>query len=178
MAIGITVKVAFRPMFVDYINSKWNDRYNFPVFARDSNDHIGAIIKSQLRKQPLKPDIRKYENGEFVEFEIPYFKDLNIRYNNYISPNGEKMIQKWVRQKFFFEMHNHIMELSLKGWTEIKSAILNFCDLHDLDPDHFNYDSLKREYLRFRKKEKLIKAVKKSTTFVALLSLNCPLFVL
>lgn len=177
MAKGITVKVAFPQMYVDYINSKWSYGYNEPIFARELNGHVGAIVKSQLRKQPLTPDIRHYEPNQFVEFYLPYYKDLNIRYNNYISENGEKMIRTWVRRKFFFDMHEHILELYFKGYTEIKSSIIDFCDIHDMDPGNYNYDSLKREYLRFRTKEKAIKTLRKSTTFVSLLSLLCPFFV-
>lgn len=177
MAKGITVKVAFSPMFVDYINSRWSYGYNEPIFAKDQNGHIGSIVKSQLRKQPLKPNIRTYEDEKYIDFLLPYYQDLNIRYNNYISENGEKLIRKWVRRKFFFDMHEHIFDLYFKGFTEIKAAILSFCDLHDIDPMHYNYDSLKREYLRFRKKEKAINSLKKSTTFAALLSLICPLIV-
>ncbi len=177
MAKGITVEVAFPKMHVDYINSKWTYGYNEPVVARDLNGHIGAIVKSQLRKQPITPNIRKYETGEHVQFALPYYNDLNIRYNNYISENGEKMIRQWVRRKFFFEMHEHILDLYFKGFTEIKAAIIDFCDFHDLDPMNYNYDSLKREYLRFRTKEKATKALKKATTFASLLSLICPVFV-
>lgn len=177
MAKGITVTVAFQPMFVDYINSRWSYGYNEPVFAKDTNGHIGSIVKSQLRKQPLIPNFRKYQKSECVVFELPWYQDLNIRYNNYISENGEKLIRKWVRRKFFFDMHEHILDLYFKGFTEIKAAIISFCDLHDIDPMNYNYDSLKREYLRFRKKEKANNSLKKSTTFAALLSLFCPLFV-
>ena len=177
MAKGITVKVAFHPMYVDYINSRWSYGYNEPIFAKDLNGHIGSVLKLQLRTQPKVPDIRQYEDEKHVVFELPYYGDLNIRYNNYISENGEKRLRKWVRKKFFFDMHEYIMDENLEGRPEIKAAIIGFCDLHDIDPMHYNYDSLKREYYRFRQKEKLNNALKKSTSFAAVLSFFCPLFV-
>lgn len=173
-----TVKVSFPPLYVDYIRSKWSDDKEGPIFAKDLNGHIGAVVKLQLRKQPsiyIKKDLSP---DEYIEFQLPYYKDLNVEYNNYISEHGEKTIRAWVKKQFYADLFNHIREMYLIGFTEIKWSINHFCDMHNIDPINYNYDSLKRAYLRFRNREKMKKALKKSSTFAALLSFACPLILI
>ncbi len=166
--------------YADFIRSKFDADENGYVFASLNND-LGILIKSQLRLQPPTADTRDY-SGSHVEFILPDYDNVNTLYRNYISQNGEKIILKWIRKKFYLDLHNHIMELHHSGMDEIKAAIINFCEAHDIYEDRYNYDTFKKEYYRYRKRIDNAKNAEKlrkiSSVFSMVLSFLCPVAVL
>lgn len=174
MASGLTVKVAMRPLYTDFITSVFA-KNDGEVYA-STHHKFGQLVKSLLQKTPLNYKPKVYDH--FLKVILPEYEDLNNLYNNYLSLNSEKIIRTWVRQLFYFELHNHIVELNLAGVTEIKLAILNFCDKHNIHPDHYKENSLYKDYYRYRMKEKCVKTQKIASCFAALLSVICPLAVL
>ena len=175
MTSGITVKVEMRPLFVDFVISKFGNEKG-EIYATTRNK-FGQLVKSLLQKQPYPYRAKNYEKEEHLEIILPEYDDLNNLYNNYLSENSEKIIRRWVRTKFYFDLHTHIMEMHRAGLTNIKIAIINFCDLHNINPDHYKENSLYKDFYRSRLRERNKNAINIASSFAGLLSAVCPLLV-
>ncbi len=176
MASDITIRVAMRPLFVDYLHSIYPSE-NSPIALQHTS--LGILVKELLTKTPAGYKPKQYEEGEHIEMVLPYFKDLDIHYNNYISENSEKIIRKWVQNKFYFDLREHIENWKSMPGFEIKIAINHFCDIHNINPDHYKTNSLYRDYYRYQQKKKSTQKMKKmSSTFAAFLSVMVPLSVI
>ncbi len=174
MAKGMTVKIDMDPMYIDYINNKYEvyRTKNNKIFA-SSRTEIGKLIKSLIITPPQNQTIKAIQDP-FLEFVLPDYTDVNTLYRHYLSENSKKIIRKFIRKDFYFELHSHLNELHHAGINEIKAGILTFCEIHDINEDHFNFDTLKKEYYRYRSKKKAKKTGKISSVFMAVLSLLCP----
>lgn len=176
MASGITVKVAMRPLFVDYLKSIYNTHENNIVL---NHTPLGTLVKELLTKTPANYKPKQYPVTECAEFELPYYKDLDIHYNNYLSLNSEKIIQKWAHEKFYTDMRDHVDNCKTIPNFQIKVAVNHFCDMHNIHPDHYKNNSLYRDYYRYSQRKKSTRKFKKmSSTFAAFLSFLPPCIVL
>ncbi len=176
MASGITVKVAMRPLFVDYLKSIYYSDQNQVALQHTS---LGVLVKDLLMKTPANYKPKHYEPNEHVELILPFYKDLNINYNNYLSENSEKIIRRWVQNKFYFDLREHIENWSSMPEFELNLAINHFCDVHNINPDHYKTNSLYRDFYRYQQKKKTTQKIKKmSSTFAAVLSIMLHLCVL
>ena len=172
MASGITVKVEMREMFIDYLVSNYYSEKHQMVFASENNQ-FGLLIKNLLRKTP--PGIKhEKKSGPHVEIMLPDYtlpyRDYNLIYN-YISHSSEKLVMKWVRKQFYFELHEFITDMHLVGQDEIKASINLFCDQKNIHPDHYKENSLYKEYYRWRVNKRCEKTQNISRAFAAVLSI-------
>lgn len=175
MASGITVKVAMRPLFVEYLQSIYYSDNN--TVALQHNE-LGLLVKELLCKTPPDYKPKQYAQGEHATMVLPFYKDLDIHYNNYLSPNSEKIIMRWVHNKFYFDLRNHIEHCITNYNFEIKEGINHFCDIHNINPDNYKNNSLYRDYYRYQQNKKTAKKLRKmSSTFAAFLSFSLPLLV-
>ncbi|MCW3784914.1 hypothetical protein [Plebeiibacterium sediminum] len=176
MASGITVKVAMRPLFVDYLKSIYYSDQNQIALQ---HTQLGILVKELLTKVPPNYKPKKYNENEYVELILPFYKDLNISYNNFLSENSEKIIRKWVQNKFYIDLRDHVENWKSMPGFEINLAINHFCDMHHINPDHYKTNSLYRDFYRYQQKKKTSQKMKKiSSTFAAVLSIMLHLSVL
>jgi len=174
MAAGITIKIELDPIYVDYCKHHLKADEQGRLFASEKTT-IGQALKSLLNKRPasgVEPDPK---TG--LTFVIPDYRDIKPEYYNYLSKNSRKIFADFLRKQFLFEMHKHIRDLHNSGYTEIKGALIHFLEQHNISPDSYNYETLKKEYYRYRLKKKAKNTKKLTSLFLSVLSYNCPLLV-
>lgn len=178
MSNGMTIKVRIHPMYSDFIRHLMGSDDKGRVFA--SEDHtLGLLIKNLLRTQPEKSAKINFHPGQFIEFVLPTYEEINTLYRNYISETAEKIIASKIRKRFYYEMHDYIIDMHSNGITEKRKAIILFCEQFEISEDNYKANSLEREYKRAREKEKFMKKrVKIASSLAAFLSIVCPHLVL
>ena len=175
MANGMTIRVRLHPMYVDFIKHVLEANQKGQIFASEKNP-LGLLIKNLLRTRPEKNPKISYTEGEYVEFILPNYDDVNTDYRNYISENSERIIASKIRARFVYELHDWIVTMYGSGISEKRRAILLFCETFEISEDHYKLNSLEREYKRSRDKEKIMKKTRKiASSLMAFLSVLCPL---
>lgn len=178
MANGMTIKVRIHPMYIDFVKHLMGQDDKGRVFASE-NHTLGLLIKNLLRTQPESPPKIHFIPGEFIEFVLPTYEEINTLYRNYISATSEKIIASKIRKRFYYEMHDFIVEMHSIGITEKRKAIILFCEQFEILEDHYKANSLEREYKRSREKEKFMKKrAKIASSLAAVLSIISPHLVL
>lgn len=178
MPIEMTIRVRTHPMYVDFVKHIMGDEKTDRIFASES-EPIGMLIKNLLRLPPLKPQKVTYHPEEFIEFTLPTYNDVNTMYRNYISETAEKIIAAKIRKRFYYELHEFVVEMNRVGITEVRKAIILFCEQFEINEDHYKLNTLERDYRRSRDKQKYVKKrIKIASSFAAILSLTTPHFVL
>ena len=178
MAQGMTIRVRCHPMYADFIKSEFGSNDKGQVLATERHP-IGRLIKNLLRTNPCNPDKREYCRNNYVEFILPDYDDVNTDYRNYISLNAERIIASKIKARFYYELHDYIIELSGSGLTEIRRIITCFCEQFEIDEVNYKINSLEREYRRYRERLETVKKTRKiASSLEAFLSLFSPLFIL
>lgn len=154
MSSGITVRVKMKSYLQDYVIHRYGGE---PIKATSSNK-LFPLLFPYLGKTPA--DYKHSMEG--VAFELPYNELLNIRYNNYIAPKYFSEIQSYFYGIFFHDFVKYMNQMVLSEDMPIKTAIINFCLEREISFDRVSYDSLKRIYLRYRRKAE--KSQKMSTS--------------
>ena len=165
------------PMHADFTRHVLEANKNGQVFASEKHP-FGLLIKNLLRSQPRYPTKINYDAGSYVEFILPAYDDVNNEFRNYISENSERIIASKIRSRFNYELHEFVMSMKGSGLTEIRRIILLFCETMQIDEESFKYNSLEREYKRYRERLEIVKKTRKiASCFEAFLSIMCPIFV-
>ena len=174
---GITIRVRMHPMHADFTKHVLEANKQGQVVASEKHP-FGLLIKNLLRSQPRFPPKINYEAGSYVEFILPAYDDVNNEYRNYISENSERIIASKIRSRFNYELHEFVMSMKGSGLTEIRRIILLFCETMEISEESFKYNSLEREYKRYRDRLEIVKKTRKITSCLELfLSFICPLLV-
>ena len=140
-----TITVKLKPYLQEFLNSELRRSL---VSKRNI---LGVILMPLLEKVPgdAPPYIPK--GPEYMTFTLPFTRDINIRGNIWISPENQIMLEKYLewhfKQLFFNYMNDKVRYLG-----SFKKAILQFCADYDLAMNHINYEMLKKDYYRKRKR--------------------------
>ncbi|MGV8094495.1 MAG: hypothetical protein AB2L24_21790 [Mangrovibacterium sp.] len=185
MSKGMTIRVRMHPMYADFIRNQLGVNEKDQVFATE-RDPLGKLIKNLLRTNPPTPAKREYNKDAFIEFILPDYEDVFNDYRNYISESGEKIIAAKCKSRFYYELHDFIIEMSGSGLTELRWSIQLFCEQFGIKETSYKANSLEREYRRYRQRTEIVKKTRKiasslDTLFVLFVSAFCPqlsLFVL
>lgn len=171
---NMTVKIRMHPAYADFIKFDFDSDENGRVFATERKP-IGLLIKNLLSLQPENAVKRDYEKDAYIEFTLPYYKDINIQYRNYISLASERLIAKKIKNQFYFELNEFILETFGAGHEEFRSAIVLFCEQMEIRETSYKINTIEKEYRRYRSRQKTAKkAHKMSSTLMALFSYICP----
>lgn len=178
MAEGMTVRIRMHPMYADFIKNQLGVNEKNQVFATE-RDPLGKLIKNLLRTNPKNPDKREYCKDAHVEFLLPDYEDIFNDYRNYISESGEKIIASKCKSRFYYELHDFIIEMSGSGLTELRWSIQLFCEQFGIKETSYKANSLEREYRRYRQRTEIVKKTRKIASsldalFVLFVSASCP----
>ncbi|HNQ82251.1 MAG TPA: hypothetical protein PKM34_01330 [Bacteroidales bacterium] len=143
----IYVSIEMRPYLVDYTIHFYGEH---PIRANEKSKLLQMLSEylthPPVNYRPLQPSPR------LITFELPYNKILDIRRNNYISPENFSKIQSYFYGKFQYHFFEFMDSRCLHHCMPFKSSIIEFMDDNNISWDRFQYDSLKRMYLRHRVK--------------------------
>lgn len=88
------------------------------------------------------------------------------RGNAYISPKNQKELERLIYHLFKDTFHSYMADrtryIDQTSEGTIKDCILQFCVDYNLSPESVQYDSLKRDWLRHRRRQEEIEDTKKN----------------
>jgi len=115
---------------------------------------IGILLQPLLEKRPSGTPPFNPDGQEFITISLPYDKKKNIRGNLWISPENQQMFEKFV-EWHFKQLFFHYMNYRVKECKSFKIAIYQFCMDHDFTYSHINFELLKKDYYRKRKRKNI-----------------------
>ena len=141
----ILVSVEIKPYLVDY----FKHHYGGHPIKVNSRSKLLPFIHDHLSRPPVKYRPLKNEN-KILTFQLPWNKIIDIRKLNYISPRKHKLFNTYFYNKFHHHFTTYMNEACNENNCSYKTAIENFMLENCISFDRFQYDSLKRLYLRYR----------------------------
>lgn len=114
---------------------------------------IGILLNPLLEKRP--PDVPPFmpTGPEYITFYLAGDNKKDIRCNLWVSPENQVMFERYV-EWHFKQMFYHYMNYKVKEYRSFKKAIYQFCVDHDFTWSNINYELLKKDFYRKRKRKK------------------------
>lgn len=113
---------------------------------------IGKLLKPLLEIRPKGVAVEFKKGPEYITLGLPYNDDLNIRGNLWVSPRNQAIFEEfleWHFKRLFF----HYMNDKVRYSKSFKKCILQFCADYNFTFAHMNYELLKKDYYRRRKRK-------------------------
>lgn len=168
-----TITIKLKPYLQEYLRSELRNQN-----IASKRNIIGKIIRPFLVIRPAGVNPEFSKSSDYITFELPYYEDMNILNNLYITPENQKIIEGFL-ELHFKDLFYHYMKDKVRFYRSFKKCILQFCADHNLTFDYINYEMLKKDFYRRRKEEdtsrECLQSDKKSLSgFVPEMSLECP----
>lgn len=142
----VLVSVEIKPYLVDYCKHYYGEH---PIIV--SKTDLLPFIHDHLSRPPVNYRPLKNED-KILTFQLPWNKVMDIRKLNYISPRKHKLFNTYFYHLFKHHFVTYMNRSCIDNNLPYKTAIINFMEENSISYDRFQYDSLKRIYLRYRKK--------------------------
>ncbi len=162
-----TISIKLKPYLQEYLFCQLNTDIAYKT------NIIGKLLKPLLEKRPKDVFPHLVDSYEYIQIKLPNNDDININGNLWVSPKNQIIFEDFLEWHFKQLFYNYMND-KVRYNKSFKSTILQFCADHNFTFAHMNYDLLKKDYYRKRKKynNKLI-----LQDFVPALSPKCPNFV-
>lgn len=138
-----SVTIKLKPYLQEYL------LYELRTNLASKRNIIGILLKPFLELMPddVPPSFPK--GREYITFELPYNKDINIRGNIWISPKNQEAFEQYI-EWHFKQLFFHYMNDKVRYYRSFKKAILQFCGEHEFPMTYINYEMLKKDFYRKR----------------------------
>jgi hypothetical protein len=113
---------------------------------------IGILLQPFLEKRP--PDVPPLvtDDPQYITFLLPLDEKRNLRSNLWVSPENQQNFERFI-EWHFKQLFFHYMNYRVKQYHSFKKAIYQFCIDHEFTYSHINYELLKKDYYRKRKRK-------------------------
>ena len=142
-----TLTVKLKPYLQEYLRSELRRSH---VSKRNI---LGVILMPLLERRPAGIPPFMPKGAEFITFTLPFTRDINIRGDVWISPVNQEMLEKYL-EWYFKQLFFNYMNDKVRYCGSFKKAILQFCADYEFAMNHINYEMLKKDYYRKRKRKK------------------------
>jgi len=133
-----------------YVTKHWGD----PV-RLSSNSPEGKIVRRFLEKRPegIEPDLPP-DDGHFVRVEIPYSKEKDPRFYDYLYPATKKLLVDYFDSILLNNMCTELIEISCNPFLSLSDLIFAYCERHGMPnlEDDKNFETIRQKFYRARKK--------------------------
>jgi hypothetical protein len=118
---------------------------------------IGILLHPFLEKRPagIPPFIP--EGPDYITFLLPGDHKKDIRGNLWVSPDNQQLFERFL-EWHFKQLFFHYMNYRVNEYKSFKKAILQFCIDHEFTFSNINYEMLKKDYYRKRKRKNIEKS--------------------
>jgi hypothetical protein len=167
---GIVITIKLDPFHQEFLKGYFKQTFRGAFFWPKGHLITKKFI-TLLRKPPDNFTSPKFGDWAF-SVDVPWMFDKDPYYCHYLSDQGNKMLQKSIREFADMVFHEEMLKLRNNG-HEYKDCILLFMEDYQISEKHF--DRLLKDYQRFRnrisvqkfrknQKNRFISARKMSTT--------------
>jgi hypothetical protein len=147
-----TITIKLKPYLQEYL------MFELRSNVASKRNLLGILIHKFLEYMPadVQPDFPK--GPEYITFSVPFFEDINVRGNLWISPLNQQIFEQFV-EWHFKQLFFHYMNDKVRLYRSFKKAILQFCADYQFTMNYLNYEMLKKDYYRKRARKKADKEV-------------------
>ena len=117
---------------------------------------IGILLQPFLEK---RPQVFLHLFRMVLITSLFYFheKKKDIRGNLWVSPDNQQLFERFL-EWHFKQLFFHYMNYRVNEYKSFKKAILQFCIDHEFTFSNINYEMLKKDYYRKRKRKNIEKS--------------------
>lgn len=132
----------------------------------DKNSFLWALVKQHLvtlsssnpvidRKEYISILMRYNESAKMYSVPSQKIVSINTLFRCYISEKGQAVIRKHFEKEFKKTFHDYMKGAMNNTDLQIKDAIEEFCNDHNLSLDRVSFDMLKKDWYRYRMKKQI-----------------------
>ena len=159
-----TITIKLKPYLQEYL------LFELRSNLASKRNLIGILLHRFLEPRPEDIPAEFPKGQEYMTFTLPFFHDINVRGDLWVSPNNQEMFEHFV-EWHFKQLFFHYMNDKVRLYRSFKKAILQFCADYQFTMNYINYEMLKKDYYRKRSRKK---ADKDLPLCVPGLSPECP----
>jgi hypothetical protein len=154
----VTVKLKIKPYLKKYLIGKSINKEEPLLF--DRKDEFGDIIFSCLTNHDQQKFLsindkefvyayfnQRWPRGEWCEIQLPYNRNFNVLYKNYLSDHNNRIIVDEITSRFYLELNKYLVFNIDKG-VHRKVILHHFLGLYNITEDDVNFDSIYRQSSR------------------------------
>jgi hypothetical protein len=158
-----TITVKLKPYLQEYLVCSLNTN------RASRTNLIGKLLKPLLEIRPVDQPPELARGSDYITFVLPYYEDLWIKSNLWVSPKNQEIFESYL-EWHFKELFFHYMHDKVRFYGSFKKCILQFCFDHNITFSYLNYELLKKDYYRKRKRKI---SEKSCSGFVSEMSPDC-----
>lgn len=116
------------------------------VFPKNSMEY--DIIELGLMQPPTFPVGNEPGEGK-VPIGVPYFKNKNVRYNNYLPHKSRRALARCIRSRFVVALWKDLYKFGYIGKRK-QDLIWTWMETHGIEATETNWNTISKIYLRKR----------------------------
>lgn len=136
------------------------------VLDPDKNSFLWALVKQHLvtaahsspvddRREYISILMRYTESTKMYSVPSQKVVSINTLFRCYITEKGQAIIRKHFEKEFKKTFHDYMKGAMNNSDLQIKDAIEEFCNDHNLSLDKVSFDMLKKDWYRYRMKSQI-----------------------
>lgn len=150
------IRIKMKPYLKDYLVHLYGSE---PIRFNDRSKYNELIM--QLISKAPDDYIPSRETEGIVQIQLPYNNKKDVRSYYYLSMNSQEIIQQRIYAMFYAEVFHFVNKCAMnknKGYAtlSIKNAIILFLEQHGINPDSVTYETVRKQYYRYRKSLKVL----------------------
>ena len=130
--------------------------YGTPV-AFPKNSYENDLLELSLTVRPKNGTAEEETTEGKVPISLPYFKNKDVRYNNYLPKEGQRAMQKCIRSRFIVSLWQDLHKFGNIG-KQKQDLIYSWMAAHGIEATERNWNTLAKIYQRrqdaYRKNQK------------------------
>ncbi len=146
-----TVTVKLKPYLQEFLRNELRSDH------ASKRNILGIILMPLLEKVPAGQPPFIPKGPEYITFSLPSTRDIDIRGDIWISPENQAMFERYLEWHFKQLFFNYMND-KVRYCGSFKKAILQFCGDYGFAMNHINYEMLKKDYYRKRKRKEAEKS--------------------
>lgn len=140
----LIIHLALDPYLAQWLTYK----YDGLVVEFPRNSAENDILEMYLTKKPIfasnnSPGINR------VPILVPWFKNKNIRYNNFLPASSRRVLANCIRKRFVIELWNDLSKFGYIGKRK-QDVIWAWMESHGIEMTEANWNTIAKIYLRKR----------------------------
>lgn len=146
--VHITLKPYLRQWLVNEFGA---EPISFPKGSAEAD-----LLEFLLKRPPKTKIDASVDSHQRVAIELPFYKHKNVRDFNYISPRGEKALERLIYIRFQVQMWEELHTVD-NTYRLIGDVIYCWLEKHGIEPTAQNWETVRQMYYRKRKQYKSVK---------------------
>lgn len=141
------IELPVKQIVADYLRTHYKDSHTHNITIT-STDVVGIFFVNLLTKHKAKGPARYPKKAtKIITIELP--EVTRARFGQFLTPQGVKTFNQYIDKLIKDDLKNH-METCRLTKIKIIDALELFIDKHNIQPNSWDIESIRRQYQRFK----------------------------